>query len=46
MDFVFRYYNKERTLQEEYTFKAAIANTIKAYSDLLNGEVKIDSKTR
>ncbi len=38
MGFVFKQYNKERNLQEEYAFKAAVANTIKAYSDLLKGE--------
>lgn len=38
MGFVFKQYNKERNIQEEYAFKAAVANTIKAYSDLLKGE--------
>jgi len=38
MGFVFKQYSKERNLQEEYAFKAAVANTIKAYSDLLKGE--------
>ncbi len=38
MDFVFKQYTKERNLQEEYAFKAAVANTVKAYSDLLQNE--------
>lgn len=37
MGFVFNQYVKERNLQEEYAFKAAVAMTITAYSDLLAG---------
>ena len=46
MGFVFKQYTKERNLQEEYAFKAAIANTIKAYSDLLTGEDKPENVTK
>lgn len=46
MGFVFKQYTKERHLEEEYAFKAAVANTIKAYSDLLKNEDKNDNKSR
>ncbi len=35
---VFRQYVKERNIQEEYAFKSAVAMTITAYSDLLDGK--------
>ncbi|MCD4694736.1 MAG: hypothetical protein K8S16_00740 [Bacteroidales bacterium] len=38
MGFVFKQYVKERNFQEEYAFKAAVAMTITAYSDLLEGK--------
>lgn len=41
MGFVFKQYNKERNLQEEYAFKASVAMTLTAYSDMLaNADVK------
>ena len=46
MGFVFRQYTKERNLREEYAFKAAVANTINAYSDLLKNEDKPDNASR
>lgn len=46
MGFVFKQYNKERNLQEEYAFKASVAHTIKAYSDLLKGEDKSENVSR
>ncbi|GIK70132.1 MAG: hypothetical protein HND27_07115 [Bacteroidetes bacterium] len=46
MGFVFRQYTKERNLQEEYAFKAAIAQTIKAYSDLLKEEDTEKNKSK
>lgn len=46
MGFVFRQYNKERNVMEEYAFKAALANTIKAYADLLKDEDKNENKSR
>ncbi|MBK8855717.1 MAG: hypothetical protein IPN10_16835 [Saprospiraceae bacterium] len=36
--FVFSRYSKERTLQEEYAFKSAIAMTLTAYSQMLEAE--------
>lgn len=36
--FVFTQYGKERTLQEEYAFKSAIAMTLTAYSEMLSGD--------
>ena len=46
MGFVFKQYNKERNLQEEYAFKAAIANTIKAYADLVKNEDTKENATK
>lgn len=46
MGFVFRQYSKERNLQEEYAFKAAIAQTIKAYSDLMRSEDKPENVSK
>lgn len=46
MGFVFKQYTKERNLQEEYAFKSAVANTIKAYSDLLKGEDNESNKSK
>ena len=36
--FVIRQYNRERNLQEEYAFRAAVAMTISAYADKLTTE--------
>lgn len=33
-------YTKERNLQEEYAFKAAVSKTVTAYSDMVDGEEK------
>jgi hypothetical protein len=38
MGFVISQYNKERALEEEYAFRAAVAETINAYADLLAGK--------
>jgi hypothetical protein len=38
MGFVFTHYSKERNLQEEYAFKAAVAMTINTYADILEGK--------
>lgn len=46
MGFVFKQYTKERNLQEEYAFKASVANTIKAYADLLKGEDSEANKSK
>lgn len=46
MGFVFKQYSKERNLQEEYAFKAAVSNTIKAYADLVRNEDTQDNKTK
>lgn len=46
MGFVFRQYGKERNLQEEYAFKAAVAMTINAYADLLAGKDDTGNATR
>lgn len=46
MGFVFKQYSKERNLREEYAFKAAVANTIKAYSDLLKLEDSEPNKSK
>jgi hypothetical protein len=46
MGFVFKQYNKERNLQEEYAFKAAVAMTITAYSDMLKDQDSDKNVTR
>lgn len=46
MGFAFKQYTKERNLEEEYAFKAAVAMTINAYADLLAGQDKEDNKSR
>jgi hypothetical protein len=43
LGFVFRQYNKERNIQEEYAFRSAVALTINAYADLLDEE-KLDAQ--
>ena len=35
MGYIMSQYNKERAIEEEYAFRAAIAETINAYADLL-----------
>lgn len=42
MGFVMAQYNKERTVEEEYAFRAAIAETISAYADLLENQDDAD----
>lgn len=44
MYFAIAQYSKERNLQEEYAFKAAVSMTVTAYSDMIsgNGTEKID----
>lgn len=46
MGFAFRQYGKERNLQEEYSFKAAVAMTINAYADLLAAKDNPENLTR
>jgi len=46
MGFVFKQYNKERNLQEEYAFKAAVAMTITSYSDMLKDQDTDKNTTR
>lgn len=46
LGFVFKQYTKERNLQEEYAFKAAMAMTITVYSDLLKDSDRPDNVTR
>jgi hypothetical protein len=44
MGYVMAQYNKERAIEEEYAFRAAISETINAYADLLAGHDGTDSK--
>jgi hypothetical protein len=44
MGFIMAQYNKERALEEEYAFRAAVAETINAYADLLEGKDEKDLK--
>lgn len=46
MGFVFAQYGKERNLQEEWMFKAAVAMTINAYADLLEDKDKESNMSR
>lgn len=46
MGFVFRQYSRERNIQEEYAFKAAVAMTITSYSDMLKDQDTAQNKTR
>lgn len=46
MGFVFRQYNKERNLQEEYAFKSSVAMTLTAYSDMLSKADTEDNESR
>ncbi len=38
MGYIMAQYNKERAIEEEYAFRAAISETINAYADLLAGQ--------
>jgi len=40
--FVIRQYGRERTFQEQYAFKSAVALTIKAYADIIQDQAKKD----
>jgi hypothetical protein len=44
LGFAINQYSKERTLQEEYAFKEAVAVTINAYADQLQGETDADRR--
>ena len=44
LGFAIKQYSKERTLQEEYAFKEAVAVTINAYADQLQGEKDEDRR--
>lgn len=44
LGFVLKQYTKERNLEEEYAFKKAIAVTINAYADQLEGETDGDRR--
>lgn len=46
LGFVFRQYNKERNLQEEYAFKSSVAMTLTAYSDMLSKADAEDNESR
>jgi hypothetical protein len=46
MGYVMAQYNKERAIEEEYAFKAAIAMTINAYANLLQENDSETNKTR
>lgn len=46
MGYVMAQYNKERAIEEEYAFKAAIAMTINAYANLLNESDSETNKSR
>lgn len=46
LGFVFGQYSKERNLQEEYSFKAAVAMTINAYAELLSDKDGEMNKSR
>jgi hypothetical protein len=46
LGFVFSQYTKERNLQEEYAFKAAVAMTLTAYSNLLENVDLPENKSR
>lgn len=46
LGFVFNQYSKERNLQEEYSFKAAVAMTINAYAELLSQKDGEPNKSR
>ena len=43
MGYIMAQYNKERAIEEEYAFRAAISETINAYADLLAGHDGKDS---
>ena len=43
MAYIMAQYNKERAIEEEYAFRAAISETINAYADLLAGHDGKDS---
>jgi hypothetical protein len=43
MGYIMAQYNKERAIEEEYAFRAAISETINAYADLLAGQDGKDS---
>ncbi|MDJ1472439.1 hypothetical protein [Xanthocytophaga flava] len=44
LGFAVRQYSRERSLQEEYAFKRAVAVTINAYADQLQGELDEDRR--
>lgn len=46
LGFVFSQYTKERNLQEEYAFKAAVAMTLTAYSNMLENVDLPENKSR
>jgi hypothetical protein len=46
LGFVFKQYNKERNLQEEYAFKSSVAMTLTAYSDMLSKADTQDNESR
>ncbi len=46
MGYIMAQYNKERAIEEEYAFRAAIAETINAYADLLADSDKNENKSR
>lgn len=46
MIFIINQYRKERNLQEEYTFKAAVAMTLTAYADMLKNANSDELKVR
>lgn len=43
MGYIMTQYNKERTIEEEYAFRAAIAETISAYADMLENQDDADN---
>jgi hypothetical protein len=46
LGFVFSQYTKERNLQEEYAFKASVAMTLTAYSNMLENVDLPENKSR
>ena len=46
LGFVIKQYTKERNLQEEYAYRAAVAMTITAYSDMLKDSDKAENASR
>lgn len=44
MGYIMAQYNKERAIEEEYAFRAAISETINAYADLLEGQDDKENK--